>query len=319
MHLKTTGGTNPRPRLAATTLALAVVIVAGCGGNRESASQTAARVNKDDITVHQINFVLQQQRGVQPGQAEVVGRQILERLIDQQLALQKADDLKLDRDPKVVQQLESARRDVLARAYLEKISEGVPRPTPQEIHRYYEDEPALFRERRVYSLQELVIEASPEQAGELKARLNRDPSLPNFVEHLKQVGLRYTGSQVVRGAEQLPLANVKAFARMQPGSLLTQTVPAGLQVIAIVDVRDQPVDEKSAGPAIEQFILNDRKRSIVEDNLKAMRAQASIEYVGKFAKDAPAAAAPASAPAPAPAASADALDASAIGKGLGIK
>ncbi|MDP3222180.1 MAG: SurA N-terminal domain-containing protein, partial [Rubrivivax sp.] len=90
-------------------LATAVLLV-GCGEKKEkAASQTAAKVNKDEITVHQINFVLQQQRNLRPEQTDAASRQILERLVDQQLALQKADEQKVDRDPRVVQQLEAAR------------------------------------------------------------------------------------------------------------------------------------------------------------------------------------------------------------------
>ncbi|MDP0972048.1 SurA N-terminal domain-containing protein, partial [Klebsiella pneumoniae] len=76
----------------------------------DKASQTAAKVNKEEITVHQINFVLQRQQGLKPEQAEEAGRQVLERLVDQELAVQKAQELKLDRDPRVVQQVEAAKR-----------------------------------------------------------------------------------------------------------------------------------------------------------------------------------------------------------------
>ena len=115
-------------RLGAVAVASTALLLAGCGGNKETASQTAAKVNRDEITVHQINFVLQQQRGLRPEQADAAGKQILERLIDQQLALQKAGDLKLDREPAVVQQMEAAKREILARAYLEKVGEGAAKP-----------------------------------------------------------------------------------------------------------------------------------------------------------------------------------------------
>ncbi|MDP3612388.1 MAG: EpsD family peptidyl-prolyl cis-trans isomerase, partial [Rubrivivax sp.] len=133
-------------------LATAVLLV-GCGEKKEkAASQTAAKVNKDEITVHQINFVLQQQRNLRPEQTDAASRQILERLVDQQLALQKADEQKVDRDPRVVQQLEAARREIVARAYLEKVGEAAPKPTPEEIKKYYDEKPALFSQRRVYSI-----------------------------------------------------------------------------------------------------------------------------------------------------------------------
>ena len=98
-------------------VALAAVALVACGDRQDKgATQAAAKVNKEEITVHQINFVLQQQRGLKPEQVEPASRQILERLIDQQLALQKADELKLDREPRVVQQLEAAKREIIARA-----------------------------------------------------------------------------------------------------------------------------------------------------------------------------------------------------------
>ena len=96
---------NDMPRILAraASLAIAAAALAACGGSRPEgqASQTAAKVNKEEITVHQINFVLGQQRAVPPELAASASRQVLERLIDQELAMQKAGDQKLDRDPRV--------------------------------------------------------------------------------------------------------------------------------------------------------------------------------------------------------------------------
>lgn len=322
------------PRLGAVALVLTAALLAtACGDKKDkTASQTAAKVNKDEITVHQINYVLQQQRNLRPEQAEAAGRQVLERLIDQQLALQKADDQKLDRDPRVVQQLEAARRDVLARAYLEKVGEGAVKPTPEEIKKYYEEKPALFRERRIYSIQELAIEARAEQAGELRQKLAEAKNIGEFIEFLKAREYRFAANQAVRAAEQLPLASLENFARMKDGQAMVVPAANGLQVVFLAGSRSQPVTEEQARPAIEAYLLNDRKRKLLEDDLKALRAAAKIEYVGKFAEGAasappPAAApepvpaaqpAPAAAATPAPAASAG-LSPADISKGLGLK
>lgn len=279
-------------------LAGSVALLAGCGDRSDKAS-TAAQVNKDAITVQQIELLLQQQRGLRPEQAEAAGRQVLERLIDQQLALQKADDLKLDRDPRVMLALDMARREVLARAYVEKVGEAAAKPTPEEIAKYYADKPALFSQRRIYNLQELMIEARPEQVAELREKLATAKNINEFVEFLKANDYRFAGNQAVRAAEQLPLQNLDAFARMQDGQAMVMPSPTGVQVLVLAGSRTQPVALEQARPAIEQFILNDRKRKLVEDDVKSLRAAAKIEYVGKYA-DKPAGAAAGTAGASAP-------------------
>ena len=316
-------------RLSALALAATVVVLAGCGDKKDkAASQTAAKVNKNEVTVHQINFVLQQQRNLRPEQADAASKQILERLIDQELALQKADDQKIDRDPKVVQQIEAAKREIIARAYLEKVGEAAPKPTPEEIKKYYEDKPALFKDRRIYQIQEIGIEAKPDQVALLREKLTAAKNVTEFVDYLKANDFKFSGNQAVRAAEQLPLASLDAFSKMKDGQAVLNQGPNGVQVIVLAGSRSQPVAEEQARPAIEQFLLNERKRKLIEEDVKAMRAAAKIEYVGKFGEGKPggAAAAPAAeasaavAPAatPAPAASA-ALNSADINKGMGLK
>jgi EpsD family peptidyl-prolyl cis-trans isomerase len=315
----------------AVAAAVAVTLVlAGCGDKKkDKASQTAAKVNKEEITVHQINFVLQQQRGLKPEQAEAASKQILERLIDQELALQKAEELKLDRDPRVVQQIEAAKREIVARAYIEKTGETAAKPTPEAIKAYYDEKPALFKERRIYSIQELSIEATPEQVPELREHLQSAKAISDFVEYLKANNFKFSGNQAVRAAEQLPLNMLDAFAKMKDGQAILAPTPTGAQVIVLAGSRNEPVDEARARPAIEQFLWNDAKRKLLESDLKAMRAAAKIEYVGKFAESAasaPAGSASAAAPAapakpaatPAAAASGG-LSSADISKGMGLK
>ena len=317
-------------RFSLVALAAAVALLAGCGEKKEKgASQTAAKVNKAEVTVHQINFVLQQQHGLRPEQADAASKQILERLIDQELALQKADDLKVDRDPRVVQQLEAAKREIIARAYLDKVGEAAAKPAPEEIKKYYDEKPALFKERRIYSIQEISIEAKPEQVPVLRDQLAAAKNINGFVEYLKASDYKFTGNQAVRAAEQLPLQGLEAFAKMQDGQAILNQGTAGVQVVVLAGSRSQPVSEEQARPAIEQYLSNERKRKLIEDNVKALRAAAKIEYVGKFGEDAPGAAASASgvvsttrsaaaAPSPTPAASGK-LSAADISKGMGLK
>jgi hypothetical protein len=120
---------------------------------------------------------------------------------------------------------------------------------------------------------------------------------------------------------------------MKDGQAALVPSPGGVQVIVLAGSRSQPVSEEQARPAIEQFLLNERKRKLIDDDVKALRTAAKIEYVGKFAEkaaSAPAGAASAAAAgaspgapaAPAPAgkpASAPGMSSSDISKGMGLK
>ena len=312
--------------LIVATGCLALVLVACGGGNKKDkpASQVAAKVNKEEISVHQINFVLQQQRGLKPEQADVASRQVLERLIDQELAVQKAQELKIDRDPRVMQQIEAAKREIVARAYIEKTGEAAPKPSAEEVAKYYAEKPGLFKDRRIYSIQEIAIEAKPEQIETLRGKLQAAKSVNEFIEYLKANNIRFAGNQAVRPAEQLPLNMLDTFAKMKDGQAMLVPSANGAQVIVLAGSKTEPVDEARAKPAIEQFLLNDAKRKLIESDVKGMRTAAKIEYVGKFAEGgAAAAAAAAKATEDAAAASmkptTGALGTDAINKGLNLK
>ena len=302
----------------AAVLLLAACLTA-CGGGSDKPTQTAARVNKEDVTVHQINQVLARQPGLKPEQAQAAAAQVLEQLIDQELAVQKAQDFKLDRNPQVQMQIEAAKREILARAYAEKVGESVSKPSADEVRKYYDANPALFSERRIYNLQELAIEAKPEQFEGLKDKLAAAKTLTDFVEYLKGAGIAFTGNQAVRAAEQLPLDRLEGLAKLKDGqTVLTQT-PQGLQVLMLAGSRSQPVDLDRARPAIEAFLSNQRKTELLKQDMKALRAAGKIEYKGKFNAPAVAATNAATNAASVPATPASGMNDAAIRKGLGIK
>ena len=280
-------------RLALGLAATALLAFAGCGDRRE----VAVHVNKEGIPAQWVDAILQQ-RGVKPEQADAAGRAVVERLINEQLALQKAADLKLDREPRVQQLMELARREILARAYAEKVGEAAVKPTPAEVQAFYEAKPALYAQRRVYNIQELLIECKPEQVTMLREKLAAAANVNEFLEYLRANDFRYQGSQAVRAAEQLPPAALEGFARMKDGNAAVMASANGAQVLVLAGSRDQPLTLDQARPAIEQRLLAERKLKLIEDDLKAMRASAKIEYAPKYAPSAASAPpAPASAPA----------------------
>jgi len=144
----------------------------------------------------------------------------------------------------------------------------------------------------------VLIQAQPAQLADLKAKLAASKDAVAFVEYLKANDFKFTANQAVRTAEQLPLASLDTFAQMKDGQTMFTPNPTGVQILFLAGARSQPVDLGRATPAIEQFLLNERKRKLVEDDLRALRASAKIEYVGEYAKGGAREVKPASAPAP---------------------
>src|SRR5471032_2214292 len=113
-------------RVGAVTLAaMAAILMTGCGQKKDvgpadaAGTEVVAKVNGDDLTAAQLTIAMQKQRGMRPDAGDAASKQVLDQLIDEQIVAQKAIAAKLDQDPKVVRQLESARRDILARRFVE--------------------------------------------------------------------------------------------------------------------------------------------------------------------------------------------------------
>lgn len=272
----------------AAVVVMGALVLSACGGEKGGdtpPSQTAAKVNRAEVTVHQINFALQQ-RQVPRDQAEAASKEVLERLIDQELSVQKAIELKVDRDPKVVQQVEAARREILSRAYVERISNSVAEPTSAEISDYYNKNPTLFKDRKVFKFQELTIRSSPEQVEELSAALTAAKNFAAFLEGLKAKGVKYVSAQVVRASEQLPMGRLDTFAKLKEGDTVVIPGPPGMQVLMLLGAESRPVEEGAVRVAIAQFLLNERQKKMIENDINALRSSAKIEYVGDYAKSA---------------------------------
>ena len=284
---------------SAVVMALALALAA-CGGKSATPStQVAAKVGKGEISVHQINFVLQRQGELPPQQREAAQREVLERLIDQELAVQKAQDQKIDRDPAVMQAIEATRRDIIARAYLERLTASVAKPTAEEVKKYHDNHPLLFAQRKLFDLQEVNVRATPEQLAPLSAKLNAVRSQDEAVAVLRGAGLTPDLRQSSLAPETIPQL-AERLAALPPGQPMLLNANGGLKIIFVTNTRPAPIGDAEALPRIEGFLHGEAKRQAADQDLKALRAATTIQYTGPFAGSASAPAGGA-APAPAPA------------------
>ena len=291
--------TLPCPTLAANTarrllLIGASALLAACGGTGAD-TQVAAKVNKDEISVHQVQSVLQRQsRQLANDPGERAAGRVLELLIEQELAAQAGRAAGLDKDPRVVQSIEAARRELVARAYHEHVAEKVSGPSSDEIDRYYDQHPELFAQRKLYVLREIGVEPSA-NAAVVQAVAERARSLEELEKGLREAGVRFHGRGLAHAAEDLPISLLSRVAPLEAGQSVYVPAPGVARVFTVLQAIKAPVDRHTAATAIATYLINERKGAAVAEALKKLRGEAHVEYLGNFARGAAAAASAASA------------------------
>jgi EpsD family peptidyl-prolyl cis-trans isomerase len=269
-------------------LLAATAMLGACGKDdkKAPATQVAARVNGAEISVHQINDVLAKAQGVTQANADQAKREILDRLIEQQLAIEQAEAAKLDRNPNVMRAVEAARREILARAHLDQIAAGVTKATTDEARKYYAEHPELFSARRIYSLQEVLI--GPEAVPAVRKLVAQNKSMQEISTALEAAKVAFAANAGVRAAEQVPLDVAAKLQGVKDGQTAVIEVPNGAMVVHVVGSQTVPVSQDKALPSIETFLTNQRRAETVAAHLKSLREKAKIEQVGEFAQAAPA-------------------------------
>jgi len=270
-------------RIPVLALALAAGLSACGNKNGEGATQVAAKVNKDEITVHQINYEFSKMGNISPEQAKQATGHILQGLVEQDLLMQKAIDNKLDRDPKVVQRLDADRRQILAQAYVDQVTSPATPPTDQEISDYYAKNPLLFSDRRIYRLLELSVPVTQENVDSIQKKLAESHTIDDFVTWLKSVNIQANAVQSVKPAEQLPMEILPRIHDLKEGQTVVIKSPTSLNVIVVTGSQSQPVTEAQAKQAISRYLITARKRALAEAEIKKLRDSAQIEYLGDYA------------------------------------
>jgi EpsD family peptidyl-prolyl cis-trans isomerase len=257
---------------------------------QDPALRPVVQVNRETISVRPLQDALERQGALGPEQRAALAPQVLERLIDQELALQQAEALKLDRDPRVAAQLDAARRELMARAYAQSLAADVPAPTDEEVAKHYASVPQLYAQRQVFRAQELLIDGPPSALGALQAQVPAGADFGLWLTQAQAAGLRVQPASVLRPTEQWPAALQGALPALADGQWTVVARPGGLWVVQRLGAQAAPWTLAQARPAIEQQLWAERRQAQVQAGLRRLREKASVTYLGSVAAPASAAA-----------------------------
>ena len=257
----------------------------------QKATQVAARVNAEELTVHQLNDRLATWGGGADRSRiddPALGR-TLNGLIELTLLRQEAEAQGLAQKPEVLRQLQAARAEVLARALAQQIGEEEPPPAPHVVRRYYDEHPQSYAKRRVFHVQELRSTLPAKEGARLLQRLGefRQPQGLARALEAEHAGQRSAINAMQVVSDQLTPEQLQRLQRLSPGQALPVDDPQGLRVWWLQAAVDQPIEWEQAQAAIERLIAGQARADRLRRELDRLRGQSKVEFVGDFARWAP--------------------------------
>lgn len=268
--------------LVLSTWTVVVMVLSSCGKPdiTRTSGQIEARVNGEEGSINQINTVRARNKGMTPEQPGRAGALPREPISDQELLAQQALQTRLDRDAQVAQAIERARRQILAQAYIERAVTDAPQASPEEISKFYEENPALFEQRRIYRVLELVVVVAPEQFGAFQEAVAGAKDLTEVARWLDSRKLPFEVAISSRAAEQIQMNILRRLFEMRDGQIAVFQTPRGTSVTRLEQSTEARLSEKQARPAIARYLLNRKRLELAQAEVTKLRERATIEQDG---------------------------------------
>jgi len=260
---------------------LLVALLAACGDkDKQVGSQVLASVNGKEITVLQLNYLLAQQNGLPPAQQKTK-QQLLDQLIDQEVLVQKADDLKLDRNPNVLQALEFARRQVLAQAAASQELNLTAEPAQEQLKAFYDAHPQRFAQRQIFTLANFLLPVADISAS-AQAALAKASDAAQLRDILKQQGYSFSENHSEVPAEKLPDLLLEKLASLTPGDIIKLKQGEQVLLIQLEQRTPSPISLEKAKPQLLALVKQSELREQAEQKMMQLRQAAKVDYRHRF-------------------------------------
>jgi len=258
-------------------LCLAAVGLAACGGKQTQQQPPSAIASIDG---HELTMAdLAASPRPYDSETNTTQRQAVDALIDQYLLAQEAQAKGLDQEPAVVSAIRNARRRILAETFATQLANTAPQPpSSADIEEYYRRNPALFSQRRLYSLIIFTVDSAAVTSALLET-IGHTTSADALGKALKRHAVPFDTQRLERTADELPLSELSQYSAASVGDVLVAAHANGtsqLIQIAGIELRPKPLDSARAG--IERYLTQLHSTAAIEAYLAHARARSRISY-----------------------------------------
>ena len=273
---------NHSQKLLALVTVLSVALTA-CG-EKKDVSPAAMKINGQVITASELERQLEE-FGQSPDSGAGITGKTMKSMIDKELMRQAAIKENLDKDENVHASLAAANRMILATAYMQKQVAAIGKPTDAEVSEYYNQHPDFFANRKVYALQEVVINGKPANEAEIKAKLAGGIKLKDFLSWLEEKKIPNSTRELSASSDQIREVLAHKFKDAQAGQAIILDDAKQLTAIFINSVQAEPVTLAQASTTIKKRLFNMKMSGAMESKIKQLNDQAKIEYVAPYTEN----------------------------------
>lgn len=278
--------------LSAAAMVVVALLTVGCGEKKEEAgkekaktSQVAAKVNGTEITLRQVDAQMPNLPADTPAEVvQEIRNNILSRLINDQLIVDKAVEMKLDRKPEVVDRIEQAKRMILAQAYFEQLSAGDTTPTESEVQAYYDKSSAEFEGNMRYVVRQVVVQIPAENAAIVRDQVRNATSVASLNQWLTQHGVRTAQQPLVIDTARLNPEMRRRLKTLKAGDLVREIGDNRAMITEVLRVESFPISAAAVKPLAEKELGDKRRAEAIENQVKQMRDSAKVEYMVGYAE-----------------------------------
>jgi EpsD family peptidyl-prolyl cis-trans isomerase len=250
----------------------------------EDPSQVAAKVDKQEITVHQVQQLIKSSPNQNITANENLHNEVLDQLIKQELLFQQAQKMKLDRDPDALLAIEAAKRKIIVDTYLRKVfeSSSTDGVTENDMQEYFDNHPEYFGERKKIVYTQVAVKVPEEIKPDLIQQIEASENIDTLITKLEEQQLPYKHNQQVQTTEKLPKVLIDPLYTLSEGDIGYLTMDDGILVLAVEEKEAMPIAFNEARAAIRNYLYTEKRKEDVEQLVTNLKNAAQIEYVGEF-------------------------------------
>ena len=295
-----------RNRMMAALMIGAALTLAGCGDGEAAPEkgQVVATVNGKDVTVHELNAELQGANvpgNISAEQKKQLEQAALQQVVNRRILADIARERGLDKTPMYLLQEKRAEEQILVQMLQRQMSSAVKQPSQTEVATFIAQNPDLFAERKIFSVDQIQFE-TPKDPNVLR-KYQPLKTMDEVAAMLKQDGLQFRRAPATLDVATASQELVQQILKMPKDEIFI--IPAGRVMVAnrITDTKVQPL----TGPQAQQLatnMLQQRKfQDLIKNDLepKVKKAEGEVKYQAGFAPPKNGAGTPATAATPAPA------------------